>query len=325
MIGGFDHVHVTEREVAHQSPCGWDDAKWEDCTFMSAVEWWRATGHPDVPATHEEGEHLRCASGRSMLGGTNLFDVVKAIRARYKASTPAPIRGFSTLWGALKPGTVAVSQGSMGAFPSTSKWRRWDRSFGGAHAVCIFRVDASDRVWWCDPLAPKGTYSGEWMSKADLKKYVDAFGGYHLVGKIVPSKEEDMYHSKPGGPIIGTAAMLAGRYLLNTTDPKGKRYGPRTTGEAYTVYAAMDLVDPKGVPIDIDGNQPPKNNRDQVYLVDRPEFGASAFALRHDVTFEPIVVTVPDPDCVPKQAVDDMITDAVEADRAKAKVGVVYG
>lgn len=199
-IAGFAHTHVTEREIAHMSPCGWDDKKWEDCTFMSAIEWWRATGHPQVPASHEEGERLRCASGRSVLGGTNLGDVKKAIVARYKVATPATVSGFAALWAALVPGTVAVAQGSMGAFPTGSRYRRWDRAFGGAHSVCVYRPDVTDRVWWCDPLAPtdsrrEGDYNGEWMPKAELGTYVDGLGGHHLVGRVVPNKapeEEDV-------------------------------------------------------------------------------------------------------------------------------------
>ena len=187
-IRGWRHIHITEREKAHQSPCGWDDAKWEDCTFMSAVEWWRAQGHPDVPHTHREGEHLRCASGRSMLGGTNLFDVKTAIAKRYKGNTPPALPGFHNLWQSLKPGTVGIVQGSMGAFPASSKWRRWNPTFDGAHCVTVFRTTNRDRVWWCDPLAPKRVgYDGEWMTKAQLKRYVDALPGYHMVGRIVPS------------------------------------------------------------------------------------------------------------------------------------------
>ncbi|MEK6719310.1 MAG: hypothetical protein AABZ33_01415 [Chloroflexota bacterium] len=199
-IAGFAHTHVTEREIAHMSPCGWDDRKWEDCTFMSAIEWWRATGHPRVPASHEEGERLRCDSGRSVLGGSNLGDVSKAIARRYTAATPATVSGFAALWTALLPGTVAVAQGSMGAFLPNDRWRRWDKGFGGAHAVCIFRPDVTERVWWCDPLAPidhliEGEYNGEWMSRAELKQFVDGLSGHHLVGRVVPTQapeEEDV-------------------------------------------------------------------------------------------------------------------------------------
>ncbi len=328
-ILGFDHAHVTEREVAHMSPCGWDDAKWEDCTFMSAIEWWRATGHPDVPATHEEGEHLRCASGRSMLGGTNLFDVRRAIKARYGADTPAPIQGFAALWSAITPGAVAVVQGSMGAFSTGSRYRRW-ASFGGAHAVCVFRPDGYDRVWWCDPLAPvtsrdEGAYFGEWMSKADLKRYVDGLAGYHLVGRVVASEvQTDMWKVKPGGALIGTGKMKgAGRSLLSLTDPKGTRYPNRPDGEAYSVIAAVNLTDDRGTPIDIDGNRPPRNGRDQLYIVDRPEFGAAAFALRADVTFTPATAASVVQGLTEQQC-QDRVADAVAKTKAAAKVAVSF-
>jgi hypothetical protein len=76
----------------------------------------------------------------------------------------------------------------MGVFARTSRLRRHQPSFGGKHCVLVVRVDNTDRVWWCDPLAPKGTsYAGEWVTKAQLKLFVDAIwsaGGRHVVGKV---------------------------------------------------------------------------------------------------------------------------------------------
>jgi hypothetical protein len=179
-IGGYTHSHVTEREVAHQSPCGFDDNKWEDCTFVAGLEWWRATGHPNVPATHLEAEHLRCAAGEAPTGGTSIPDLKRGILARYDSATPAArfAKGLR-----LRPGEVAVVQGLMGAL--SSHWRRWDAGFTGKHATVVF-YDSLTTVWWCDPLAPEGTYQGERMTYTDLDKYTGGFtGAAALVGLIV--------------------------------------------------------------------------------------------------------------------------------------------
>lgn len=188
LLDGYTHHHVTEREIAHQSPCGFDDASWEDCTFCVAVEWLRAIGHTSIPATHAEAEALRCASGRAPTGGTNQDDVRRAALARYGIALPAALEGFDALWSALAPGHVASVQGSMGAFAAGSHFRRWDPAFAGGHDALAARLDALDRVWWCDPLAPEGLgYEGEWMAKADLERFVGGLAGAKaLVGRIVP-------------------------------------------------------------------------------------------------------------------------------------------
>lgn len=177
------------------SPCGWDDASWEDCNPTATLMMLRAAGHPEIPATHEEVEEFRCASGRAPTGGTNLGDMTRAAKVRYGLDLP-PVTAKPDLWAAMVPGTVASVSGSMGVFPAGSRWRRWDPPFKGNHQVCAFRLDSSDRVWWCDPLAPtqyrSGTqtleYTGEWMPKAD-------FLAFATIGAIVApfsSPEEDM-------------------------------------------------------------------------------------------------------------------------------------
>lgn len=180
-----NHVHVAEREVAHTWPDGQkDDARWEDCAWCSAVEFARLTIDPAITASHEEAELLRDASGEPPGGGSNAWDVATGILKRYHVDVADPVRGFSALWAALKPGTAAVVSGSMGSVSTTL--RRWAPGFAGGHGVLGVRVDARDRVWWCDPLAPKGTYEGQWVIKAELKRFIDGLpGAGQLVRRVI--------------------------------------------------------------------------------------------------------------------------------------------
>lgn len=179
------HTHVSERELAHQWPDGQqDDGRWEDCLWCSCVEMLNDTWK-DVPDTLAFAEKLRDASGEPPTGGSNAWDAARGIKVVTGLVVP-PIRGFDSLWNALKPGTAAAIAGSMGAFPSGHRLRRWLPSFAGGHSVYVARVDANARVWWCDPLAPRqvtaGGYNGEWVLKGDLKRFVDKLpGGGHLV------------------------------------------------------------------------------------------------------------------------------------------------
>lgn len=188
VIAGYTHHHVTERELAHTTPCGPDGPGWEDCTWCAAIMFWRARGHPLTPATLTEAEALLCAAGNDPNQGANQGDVLRGIRARYLAVLPAPVTGTTAILDALTPGTVASVQGSMGAFPSGSHWRRWDPAFAGPHCATVFRPDATDAVWWDDPLAPEGIgYDGEAMQLVDLHRYVDELpGAAALVAAIVP-------------------------------------------------------------------------------------------------------------------------------------------
>jgi hypothetical protein len=183
------HKHISERETAHRWPDGqWDDSRWEDCSWDSAIEFARLALTSAIPATHAEAEALRDASGEPPTGGSNIDDVRRGLASRYRWTSGYTVAyNFTQLWGALSKGKVAVVQGSMGAFASSHPLRRWQPSYGGPHAVSAQRLDSTDNVWWCDPLAPAGTYRGQWVSKANLKRFVDALtaaGGRHLIARI---------------------------------------------------------------------------------------------------------------------------------------------
>lgn len=104
-------------------------------------------------------------------------------------------------------------------------------------------------------------------------------------------KGAPMAYTKLAGPPLGTVTINGtGHALIGTGDTIRERYPNRPAGEPLTVLAVVNLVDKAGKPIDIDGHQPPVAGRDQVYLVDKPEFGAAAYALRADCT--PLVPAV---------------------------------
>lgn len=181
-----NHVHVSEREIAHNWPDGrWDNASWEDCFWCSFVEWLRITQRASIPATHAEAEALRAASGEDTGSGSNPMDGNRGAAKRYGLGPFPIVRGTSALWSAMTPGTAACVAGSMGAFPDGHPLRRHDPAFNSGHCIFAARVDAQDRVWWCDPLAPSG-YVGEWVSKADFLAFVGALeNGGHFVAPLL--------------------------------------------------------------------------------------------------------------------------------------------
>jgi hypothetical protein len=150
------------------------------------------------PSTRAEYEALRVAGGDGPAenpgDGSRIDQLVVGIKKRYgwQAARIGPPGAahptFTVLWDKLDPGYGAVVQGWMGVWSRESYWRRWDRNFGGAHAVYVQRRDSTDRVWWMNPLAPN-SYPGEWMTKTELKKYWDGFFGgatWVRVGSLAP-------------------------------------------------------------------------------------------------------------------------------------------
>lgn len=201
-------AQVSERETAHRWPDGrWDNAAWEDCGWCALVMWLRARGY-DIPSTHAEAEALRAASGEDVISGSNFGDLRQGVKSRYPAiwaevGPMASTVGLNAIWAALKPGTGAICNGSMGAFPSGHHWRRWDDQFAGGHSVFVARLDNQDRVWWMNPQAPN-SFQGEWMSKSDLFTYMGAWSS--IIGDLAEEQGGDM--TVPVSEyVVGTATV----------------------------------------------------------------------------------------------------------------------
>lgn len=168
---------VSERE---RGPSIWvdgkshDDARWEDCgpcAVLMAVD-----GHTNgvVPKakTLEEAERLRWAAGYGPTGGTNIQRLAAGAVTRYHLTLPRYASGFDAIWSALKPGTCAALAGSMAAFGPSHRLSRWQTWFDGAHAVYVARESSLPRVAWIDPLAPSGAYTGDWVSRDELRLFL---------------------------------------------------------------------------------------------------------------------------------------------------------
>jgi hypothetical protein len=182
-----NHVHVSERESAHFWPDGrFDDKGWEDCLWVAAVEVARLCFSPAIPATHKEAEALRADSGEPPDGGSNTTNLRDGIKKRYRWTEGfGVVTGFAELWAALVPGTAAVVAGSFAGFPYGHPLRRWDPTYIGGHAVTAIRVDDGSAVWWCDGLAPAKDYRGQWVTKAQLERFVNSFAGRHFVAPML--------------------------------------------------------------------------------------------------------------------------------------------
>lgn len=186
------HVHISERETAHVWPNGLqDDRHWEDCTMCAALMVARVSCDPAIPAHHGEAEAIRQAAGLGPIGGSSSSDALRGLQRRHAVTGLDIVANsdFDALWGRLTPGTVAAAQGSMAAFPRGHTLRRFDPGFIGSHDVFIYRYDDSDHLWWDDPLAPIGSYTGQTVTKAQFKAYVNKFpAGSAIVGTLLTEK-----------------------------------------------------------------------------------------------------------------------------------------
>lgn len=175
------HVHISEREA---------DGTWEDCTFDSGLEFYRDAIDPTRPATHAEAQLIRKASGIPMTGGATIGDFRRGVKARYGKDIPAAISARLIL-SALKPGYVAIVQGSMAPFGSTHELSKWDRNFDGAHSVWMGR-HPDGTLLWCDPLAPTTAAVPVVISTTNVTKFVNGLvGGNAVVAPALrwPQKE----------------------------------------------------------------------------------------------------------------------------------------
>lgn len=279
---GFDHQHVSEREVAHQGPCGWDDGRWENCLDVAVIEFVRATGHPEIPATHAEAEELRCASGLPATGASNFTAIRAGVKARYGLALPPVVKGATAIWTALAPGTAAViiGAGSPGGHQA---------GFTAGHAITAFRLDPVDAVWACDGLAP-ASYNGERLTKAQLFAYIagQPTGGA-IIGTIVGGSSM-IVGFKSATPAIGPGMvrLAAGHSLVNMREA-GKKlrtdypWGIWPPDTEFSVAAGVDLFRwNDAAPVDIEGISPPLDKRNEVYIVHLPQFGGSVYMLRGD-------------------------------------------
>lgn len=204
-----EHQHISEREP---------DGSWEDCTWDAGLEWYRLCFDTSKPATHAEAQALRAASGEPPTGGSNIADFRRGVLKRYGVTLPPALSvGFAGLWSALQPGTAALVQGSMKAFGPAHRLSRYDRNFDGGHAVMVVRMNDSSSVWWCDPEGPRHGYNGEWVTKAELERFVRAFNGQHLVAKVGPPKTQADIDAAVAKAVAAAVAPLNARIAAAKT------------------------------------------------------------------------------------------------------------
>jgi hypothetical protein len=141
----------------------------------------------------------------------------------------------------------------MGAFALGHSLRRHQPSFAGIHQVTIFRLDATDRVWWCDPLAPAVGYIGEWVSKAQFAAYVNAFAANGHT--VAPLQEDSMTTIEltpfPEGPrlfSIAPGATVSGYSPTSATPVKTQTFasGSSASAKGVAVITQVPLRAPQG-------------------------------------------------------------------------------
>jgi hypothetical protein len=209
MTRKLEHIHVSEQETQHLWPDGrLDDAAWEDCLWSSAIEWLRATGL-NIPATHQEAEALRAASGQGPTGGSRWTDLLKGCLNRYNHLLPPVTVGADQIRAAMGVGSCAIVNGPYSAAP-----RKLQQRDSFWHSVYVERR-GEDAWFWCDPIGG-GSYAGVMLTWAELAP----FAREALVGRIA-QKEDDMsvvdykeelwavtkgtpFYDAPGGNQIGT-------------------------------------------------------------------------------------------------------------------------
>lgn len=160
----FDHRHVSEREP---------DGTFEDCLWASAVEVLRWGGLA-IPATLQEAEELRAASGEPTTGPSNVGNLRVGAQKKYGIDLKA-----ETTWRTYTKGVGVIALGRLSHFPPGHTLRKWSPNYDGGHAVAVFRLDDQPRWWWCDPLAPAvwegKAWTGQWVSEEQLSTFRKGF------------------------------------------------------------------------------------------------------------------------------------------------------
>lgn len=263
-------VSPSERSFNPQTVCVWE-------TGLFIARWY----NPSIPATTDEVIALAAASGVSdwfKTGRANFTKLASGMKARYGLTGTviegaAPAKRAVLAAAAAGPFAVGLAGNQLKLTP------HWQTGSVG-HAIAVFYPRGGEETGvQLDPLAPQD-YAGDPFSPAEMKVFTTAaivFAGAPK-GDLMPG-----YKAVDEG--IGTFTFVGPHDLispLNTTV-----HFPQADGATFEVIAALDLKTADGKPVDIEGHSPPLNDRDQVYLVDAPNFGVAAFALRQDGTFTP--------------------------------------
>jgi hypothetical protein len=264
-------VSPSETSFNPQTVCVWE-------TGLFIARWY----DPSIPATKDEVIALAAASGVSdwkVDGLANFTKLARGMKARY-GLTGTVVEGGAT---SAQPAALAAAAAGPCAIGLAGNQlnltpHHQDRSVG--HAIAVFYPPGSETTGiQLDPLAREG-YSGDRFSPVEMKVFTTA-------AIILPgAPREDLTPGyKAVGQGIGQFMFVGLHHLISPLNPKV--HFPRPDGSTFDVVAVLDLKTPDGTPVDIEGNSPPLNNRDQVYLVDAPSFGIAAFALRQDGVFIP--------------------------------------
>lgn len=214
---------ISERELAALWVDGrsQDDARWEDCANCSVgmqVDAMTGGAKPGAK-TLDEAERLRFAAGYGPLGGTDIARLARAAVGRYGIPAPRVVSGFALIWAALTPGKGAAIAGDPVGLPAGHRLRRFQPGFVGGHSVYVQREDNQDRVWWMDPLGPKdGSYRGEWATKEELRRFLNAGGALAVVGSVAQAPAP-----KPATPISVPAQKPAAPVVAPKPTPKPRR------------------------------------------------------------------------------------------------------
>lgn len=207
--------HVTQREPG----------PWRDCTFASMLEVLRF-GFVDgqsIPPTQAEKEAYRATAGLpDDHAGATLAVAIEAARERYNLGD-----GFTVTssWADVRAGLMAddswlVVQGSMAAVPA--RLRRWDPAFSGPHSVAARGVQQ-----WCDPLAPKGTYVGEYVGLAAWEAFFKGLPGAQA------------FITRTGG-----LTRMAGDYIIDDDNVDCRKTGKPTDDTPF--FNDRQLTDRRG-------------------------------------------------------------------------------
>jgi len=263
-------VAPSEQAFDPQTVCVW-------VTGLYLARWY----NPSIPPTQGEVIALAADSGVSdwrKEGLANFGKLADGMKKRY-GLTGTVIEGADAAQTAVLAAVIAgpCAIGLAGdQLNLTPHWQ--DVSVG--HAIAVFYPPASDTTGvQLDPLAPPG-YNGDPFSPAEMMRFTTAaiiFAGAPR-GDPIPGY-------KAVGQGIGTFTFIGPHHLISPLNTKV--HFPQVDGATFNVVAALDLKTADGRPVDIEGKSPPVNDRDQVYLVDAPNFGVAAFALRQDGTFTP--------------------------------------